>query len=376
MVGVLEEAGVHLHLAREHRLEVVRHVVPGRDLLRPLGQLGLRRDHAELLLACEGLLAERVPARVEAALVLVRPLERHVVRRVRGARREVGEERLVRHQRLLLADPVDRAVGHVLREVVALLRGPVRLDRRRAVVERRRVLVRLAADEPVEVLEAAAATGPGVERPQWARLPHRDLVALAELRGRVAVQLERLRQRRRGVRANRVVARRGRGDLRDSAHADGVVVASCQQRLACRRAQRGRVEAVVLQPVRGQSLRHRGRARTPERARRAEADVVEQHDQHVRRTLRRTQRLDRREGSVGILRVVGDQALMRRGRASAGRRAASKLQSNVERTLATRGVAVHHLFRVKSAHCESRTQRNPVFPVAESGVSELRAATR
>ena len=248
---------------------------------------------------------------VEAALVLVRPLDRHVVRRVRGARREVGEERLVRHQRLLLADPVDRAVGHVLREVVALLRGAVRLDRDRAVVQRRRVLVGLAADEAVEVLEAAAAAGPGVERPQRARLPDRHLVALAELRGRVAVQLERLRQRRRGVRANRVVPRRGRRDLGDSAHADRVVVASRQQRLAGRRAQRGRVEAVVLQPVRGQALRHGRRAGPAERARRAEADVVEQHDQHVRRTRRRAQRLDRREGRVGILRVVGDQALVR-----------------------------------------------------------------
>ena len=261
MVGVLQEAGVDLHLAREHRLEVVGHVVPGRDLLGPVGQLGLGRDHAELLLPCEGLLAQRVPARVEAALVLVRPLERHVVRRVRRARREVGEERLVRHQRLLLADPVDRPVGHVLGEVVALLRGAVRLDRDRAVVQRRRVLVGLAADEAVEVLEAAAAAGPGVERPQRARLPDRHLVALAELRGRVAVELERLRQGGRGVRANRVVARRGRGDLGDPAHADGVVVASRQQRLARGRAQRGRVEAVVLQPVRGQSLRHGRRAR-------------------------------------------------------------------------------------------------------------------
>ena len=32
MVGVLEEPGVHLHLAGEHRLELLGHVVPGRDL--------------------------------------------------------------------------------------------------------------------------------------------------------------------------------------------------------------------------------------------------------------------------------------------------------------------------------------------------------
>ena len=62
MVGVLHEARVDLHLAREHRLEVVRHVVPRRDLLRPVGQLRLGRDHAELLLPRERLLAQRVPA--------------------------------------------------------------------------------------------------------------------------------------------------------------------------------------------------------------------------------------------------------------------------------------------------------------------------
>ena len=31
VVGVLEEPGVHLHLAGEHRLELVGHVVPRRD---------------------------------------------------------------------------------------------------------------------------------------------------------------------------------------------------------------------------------------------------------------------------------------------------------------------------------------------------------
>ena len=181
------------------------------------------------------------------------------MRRVRRAGREVDEERLVGHERLLLADPLDRLVGHVLREVVALLRSPVGLDRRRPLVERRVVLVGLAADEAVEVLEAAAAGGPRVERPHRARLPDRHLVALAELRRRVAVELQRLRERRAGVRADRVVAgRRGR-DLGDAAHADRVVVAAGEQRRARRRAERGRVKAVELEPARGQPLRGRRR---------------------------------------------------------------------------------------------------------------------
>ena len=35
VVGVLEEAGVDLHLAREHGLQLVGHVVPGGDLVVP-----------------------------------------------------------------------------------------------------------------------------------------------------------------------------------------------------------------------------------------------------------------------------------------------------------------------------------------------------
>ena len=99
------------------------------DLVVARGQLGVGRDDPELLLPGEGALALDVPAVVELAGVLVGPLLRHVVRRVRRARREVDEERLVRHQRLLLAHPAHRAVGQVLGQVVALLRGGRRLDR-------------------------------------------------------------------------------------------------------------------------------------------------------------------------------------------------------------------------------------------------------
>ena len=231
VVGVREERRVHLHLAGEDRLELVGHVVPRRDLRGPRGELGVGGDHAERLLAGEDLLAERVPACVEAAAVAVDPLLGHVVRRVRRAGREVHEERLVGHQRLLLAHPRDGLVGHVLGEVVPVLRRLGRLDRRRALVDRRVVLVRLTADEAVEVLEAAAARRPRVERAHRARLVHRHLVALAELRRRVPVQLQDLRKRRRGVRTDPVVARRRRRELGDATHPDRMVIAPGEQRL-------------------------------------------------------------------------------------------------------------------------------------------------
>ena len=73
-VGVLEEPGVHLHLALEHRLELVGHVVPRGDQVVARRELGVGRDHAELLLPGEGLLALLVPAVGELALVLLDPL--------------------------------------------------------------------------------------------------------------------------------------------------------------------------------------------------------------------------------------------------------------------------------------------------------------
>ena len=205
-------------------------------------ELGVGGDHPERLLAGEDLLPERIPARIEAAAVAVDPVLGHMVGSVRGARREVGEERPVGHQRLLLAHPRDGLVGHVLGEVVPLLRGLRRLERRRALVDRRVVLVRLTADEAVEVLEATATGGPRVERAHRARLVHRHLVALAVLRGGVPVELEDLRKRRGRVRTDPGVARRRCRELGDATHPDRMVVATREQRLTRRGAQCGRVE--------------------------------------------------------------------------------------------------------------------------------------
>ena len=179
---MLEETGIDLHLAGEDGPHVLRRLVPRGDFGRPRGQLGVRGDDTQLLLSRERFLAQLVPALIELALVLVGPLLRHVVRRMAGARREVHEERLVGHQRLLLARPLDRLVRHVLREVIALLRSLLGLDWRRAFVDGRVPLVGLATDEAVEVLEAAAAGRPLIERPHRARFPDRHFMALAELR--------------------------------------------------------------------------------------------------------------------------------------------------------------------------------------------------
>ena len=70
----------------------------------------------------------------------------------------------------------------------------------------------------------------------------------------VAATAMTVRERGGGVRPNRVVTGRRGGDLRDSAHADRVVVAPGQQRLSRGRAERSRVEPVVLEAVGSQAL--------------------------------------------------------------------------------------------------------------------------
>ena len=75
-----------------------------------------------------------------------------------------------------------------------------------------------------------------------------------------------------------------------------------------RRAQRRGVKAVVAQTLARQPLRHRRRARSPERARRPEPHIVEQDHQYVRGTLRRAQLADRGKLGLRVLGVVGRQA--------------------------------------------------------------------
>jgi hypothetical protein len=198
--------------------------------------------------------------------------------RVGGAGREVGEERLVGRQRLLLTDERDRLLGEVLHQVI--VRVIWRIDRAHAVDERRRPLVGLAPDEPVEALKAAVAR-PVVKRAGRTGLPHGHLVALAELGSVVAGLAKDLRQGSGRVGPSRAIARGWRRGLGDVAHADLVVIAPGEQRSSGRRAQGGGVKARVLQPVVGEALGGRGGDRATESARCAEADVVEQNHEHV-----------------------------------------------------------------------------------------------
>jgi hypothetical protein len=100
----------------------------------------------------------------------------------------------------LLPNSVQGPVGQVLHEVVALLWCLVRLHRCGAFIQSGIPLIGFTADEAIEMIEAAAARRPGVKRSDWAALPHRYFMALAELRGGVAIQPQCLGQRGHAVR--------------------------------------------------------------------------------------------------------------------------------------------------------------------------------
>src|SRR5215831_19234848 len=71
------------------------------------------------------------------------------------------------------------------------------------------------------------------------------------------------------------------------------------------------MKAVVLQTRRCEMFSSERLTRSSKRTRRAKARIVEQDDEHVRRSTRWTSLADGRELGLGILRVVGHQAAVR-----------------------------------------------------------------
>ena len=209
-------------------------------------------------------------------------------------------------------EPVDRLVGEVVLEVVLLAGLGLRdADDLLVLGDQRVVLPGLTAEEAPEVVEPQPRR-PAVERPREPLLVVRRQMPLPEPSRHVAVLLEDARERRAIVRDRRVVAREGAGELAHHAEADAVVVAPRQQRRPGRRAQRRDVEAVVAQPVVREPGVVRRRDRTAEGARVAEAGVVDQHEQHVRRTL----------GRLDVARLVPVRPSSRRASGSSRHRTA------------------------------------------------------
>ena len=307
VVGVLQKSGVDLHLAGEHRLEDVRHVFPGLDLGRASGEIGVGGYDSLFLLSGEDLLPQCVPSRIETAPVLVRPFRSDVMGGVSGSGGVIREEGFVSLQSPLLAEPGNRLVRHVVGQVVALCWRGRWLNGGRPFVQGRVVLVGLTSDEAIEIVEATSG-GPQVEWSDGAGLPHRDLVALPELGGRVAVLLEDLCQRSGGLWSDGGVARSRSCCLGDRPHPHRVMVAAREQGRPRGGTQRRGVESAQLDAASGQSIRRGCVDRTPEGRGGPESNVVEQDDEYIGRSNRGPRLGDRWERGVGILGVIGRDA--------------------------------------------------------------------
>ena len=137
------------------------------NVRRPGFQLRVGRDHAEFLLVLEDLIAHLVPALVKEMQLadLVDPFLGRMMRRVRGARRVLDEERLARHRLVDAVQVIDRIVGHAGDEIPFRLAGKG-IDLRRVAEQIRLPLIRVAADEAVEVFKA---------HPGWPLVERADL---------------------------------------------------------------------------------------------------------------------------------------------------------------------------------------------------------
>ena len=287
VVGVLGVPRVDLHLVREESLAVLRKRVPGGHRLVPRGQFRPLWHDPQRLLTGERLFAQLVPALVELALVPVRPLLGHVVRRVAAAGGVIEHPRLRRVVATYPVQPVDGLVGHRLGEVERLFVVAVDdTDEPLVLRDHRVVLTGLWRQEAPEVVEPPSV-GPMVERSGRSLFTLRGQVPLSDARGGVPVLLQDPRERRRVPWQHRGVAGEPTRELGDATHADRMVVASGEQRSSRRRAHRGHVEPVVAQPALGHPVVVRGSDGSSEGTRVAESRIVDEDHQDVRRPRRR-----------------------------------------------------------------------------------------
>ena len=299
MVGVREEPRVHLHHPRCQPPRLRRQRVPVRDVRVVPGQLRIGRHHAQFLLPGQHPLPVGVPPVVELPGVPVGPLLRHMMRGVHRAGAEMQVERLVRGDLLGVGDELDRLVGQVLGQVIALLRGARRLDLVVVVDQVRVPLAGVPAEEPVEPLEPAAQR-PAVERPGAGLELRGQQVVLADHVGAVAMGQQHLGQEPVLERDLPVVPGIAGGELVDRRGRVRVVIAAGDDARPRRRAQRRGVHVRVQQPAGGQRVQVRRGDRAAVTAQLPVPDVIQHDEQHVRRPCRRPQRpRPRRAGLIG-----------------------------------------------------------------------------
>ena len=189
-------------------------------------------------------------------------------------------ERFVRGHLFRVGDERDGVVGKVLGQVVALLRAARRLHLMVVVDKLGIPLAGVAAQEPVEAVEAAPQW-PAVVGPGGGLLLRGHQMPLADHVGVVAVLLQHLGQEPVLERDVAVITRVAGGEFGDRGHPVGVVVAAGDDAGARRRAQRRGVHAVVAQTAGRERVQMRGGDRTPVAAELTEPGVVQNDEQDV-----------------------------------------------------------------------------------------------
>ena len=246
LVHAVDLRGVDLHAAQEPRL-VIR-ILPRRLRRIARRQLPAAVQDAPLDEPVEALLAQPVPALVEAAAVLRDVLVVRVQRPMRRGVCHVLEERRSRVVALVLVEEGDRLVADRV-GVEEAGRARLVLDVIVAARERVRIVEAAGADDRAVELVEAALQRPGVGRLHEARCD----VPLAAHVGAVAVALQRLRDRGAAMVEVAGVAF-GPRVVREDAHAGLVRMESREHRCPRRAASRRVVELREAQAVRRQAV--------------------------------------------------------------------------------------------------------------------------
>ena len=129
----------------------------------------------------------------------------------------------------------------------------------------------------------ALARRPAVEGAGGGGLPVGRQMPFAKRARRITEGAEHLGEGLRVVAQDALLAPVIRGGVQDGADSDRVRIAAGQQRGAGRRADAGRVEAVVTEAIPREAFEGRCRDRSTEGLRGAESDVVEEYDDDVGR---------------------------------------------------------------------------------------------
>ena len=271
-VGVVKHGREGFLQPARDELLVGREAVPGGNIRVARGQDRVLGHDAHRLLSLEPLLAGHVVALIEAAAVLVEVLRGSLVGVVAGAEGDVEEVRLLLVDGPLVADELDRAVDHVLADVV--VRGVGGGDAVVVVGELGGELVGEGVEEAVVTVEALLQ-GPVVERSRRGRFRHGGEVPLADREGGEAAVPKQLGDGCRAICDGPAAVGVGAGPVGDGTHAHGVVVAPGEEAGAGGGAEGSGVVVGVAQAIGREAVHVRGVDGGAIAAELGETDVVE-----------------------------------------------------------------------------------------------------